>query len=235
MSGIYGLSLHASSASAGLQQSLASRLLASLDCNGSPEYSLTWNEVAMPSREPICVLRASARPTSGSGFTGWVSPTAQDGSRGGLPPRAHDTGVPLSQQVALTGWRSPNSKRTAGGEYSDPEKALARLKSGHQVDLRDQVQLSGWPSPNTPNGGRSPNGGVTTTGMTPDGIKRQVDLQHVARSAEVGLISSLSPAAMEKRGVLSPAHSRWLMGFPNEWDSCGVMAMRSYRKSRRRS
>jgi hypothetical protein len=32
---------------------------------------------------------------------GWVSPTATDGNRGNRPPRLHDTGIPLSQQVAL--------------------------------------------------------------------------------------------------------------------------------------
>ena len=29
----------------------------------------------------------------------WVTPTATDGNRGVKPPRPHDTGVPLSQQV----------------------------------------------------------------------------------------------------------------------------------------
>lgn len=39
---------------------------------------------------------------------GWVSPTAQDASRGSLPPRPQDTGIPLSQQVAtLAGWPTP--------------------------------------------------------------------------------------------------------------------------------
>jgi hypothetical protein len=39
---------------------------------------------------------------------------------------------------------------------------------------------SGWPTPNTPNGGRATPPGTSTTGKTPDGKKRQVDLQHVA-------------------------------------------------------
>lgn len=38
-----------------------------------------------------------------------------------------------------------------------------------------------------------------------------------------------------KPGVLSPEHSRWLMGFPAAWGCCGATAMRSCRKSRRRS
>src|ERR1700747_1999911 len=34
-------------------------------------------------------------------LAGWCSPMAQDGSRGSKPPRSHDTGIPLSQQVSF--------------------------------------------------------------------------------------------------------------------------------------
>jgi hypothetical protein len=40
---------------------------------------------------------------------------------------------------------------------------------------------------------------------------------------------------MEKRGRLNPAFSRWLMGFPPEWDVCAPTAMPSSRRSRLRS
>jgi hypothetical protein len=44
-----------------------------------------------------------------------------------------------------------------------------------------------------------------------------------------------SSAATASGGQLSPAHSRWLMGYPPEWDDCGAMATPSSRKSRKRS
>lgn len=37
----------------------------------------------------------------------WCSPTAQDCSRGGLPARPTDTGIPLTQQVATVPWATP--------------------------------------------------------------------------------------------------------------------------------
>jgi hypothetical protein len=42
-------------------------------------------------------------------------------------------------------------------------------------------------------------------------------------------------AQMDGSGQLKPDHSRWLMGFPSVWCDCAVMAMQSYRMSRRRS
>lgn len=115
-----------SSGSAALQQCLASRLRQGMDVDGSPEYSLTWKAWAMPSREPICALRASGRRISVSGFTGWPTPTidAKDWSAeaaakwvNGCRTTHHlDLGdgskamVSLNQVATLCGWATPTTR-----------------------------------------------------------------------------------------------------------------------------
>ena len=79
-----------------------------------------------------------------------------------------------------------------------------------------------WPTPNTMVGGQTSRGG-----------KRKGELLICGLVA--GLTVTGSPAATEKPGQLNPAHSRWLMGYPPEWDACAPTAMPSSRKSRKPS
>jgi hypothetical protein len=44
-----------------------------------------------------------------------------------------------------------------------------------------------------------------------------------------------SPAETASTGQLNPELSRWLMGYPTVWGSCGATAMQSFHKSPRRS
>ena len=118
-SAISGLSSIGSSQSAALQLSLESRLRARTASAGSTLYTLTWKHRATPLGLSICALRASAPRTSAS-----VSGSLQ------------------------SGWPTPHARSNAGGEYKDPEKAIARfLNKDRNNDLNEAVFLAGWPTP----------------------------------------------------------------------------------------
>ena len=77
-SGTFGRTSTGSSRSAALQSCLASRLQARTASLGSTLYKLTWKERTTPSGRSISALRASARRTSDSDCSGWVTPTTRD-------------------------------------------------------------------------------------------------------------------------------------------------------------
>ncbi len=78
-------------------------------------------------------------------------------------------------------WRTPTSQseNSLRGNGMTVATALRRVEGGHTVNLQDQVTL--WYTPNVPNGGRTLAEGTSPTGITADGIKRQVGLENQAR------------------------------------------------------
>jgi hypothetical protein len=140
-------------------------------------------------------------------LTGWVSPTAQDHSRGGLGPRPQDTGIPLSQQAVLSGWPTP----TAQPDGKTPEAHLAMKR---RMGERD--------------GSHADRTAITD-------LQVMAKTAGPARITADGHLLTGSTAGMESGGQLNPAHSRWLMGYPPEWCDCAVTAMQSFPKSQPRS
>ena len=118
-----------SSSSADLQRYLGNKLRALLEGAGSPEYELTWSRWVMPSGAPICRLRASARPTSGSDCSGWPTCQAADGlnSKGGMAERANGQRMNLVDYVELTGWPTASArdgKGCGGSEHGTNARPL---------------------------------------------------------------------------------------------------------------
>jgi len=89
--------------------------------------------------------------------------------------------------------------------------------------------LKGWqtPSAQMSSSGRKQSG-------SPNLLGEAFPNDQPARLRARGEMLTGSSAGMESGGQLNPAHSRWLMGYPPEWDSCGVTAMQSMLKSRRK-
>lgn len=257
MIGTCGPTYFASPVPDGPLSSWESRLRQRLARTGSTESLLTWKASATPAGRSLSRLVPSTRPTEGTVCGLWPTMRAGDGACAAIkwPPRANPKGR-IEDFVALALWPAPTSLAPAknGNNEAGNSAGLVAIRAhalaAAEVNLtaaetQGHASPAGsagttahacclapssamWPTPCTPNGGRSPAKGMSNTGKTPDGKKRQVDIQWIAR----GLEPDGSSATTEKPGALNPQFVCWLMGFPPEWDACAPTAMPSSRKSR---
>lgn len=111
-------------------------------------------------------------------------------------------------------------------------RASARRTSDRGFGLSPKgwtTSMAGW---RTPSGSDGEGGTMDVLMAIREGYTPKLKLRDQAPLAS-GTMQSGSPAQTERRGALNPALSLWLMGYPDEWLSCGVRAMQSFQSSRR--
>ena len=114
-------------------------------------------------------------------------------------------------------------------------KSCASNKHGENArPLNEVARLAFWATPASREAGATPErflerkealGGACGVSLT--SLNLQPKLVHSGQTLPGSLVATVSP------GQLNPAHSRWLMGFPAEWDACAPTVTRSSRKSPR--
>lgn len=240
-----------SSASAALQSSLGNRLRQQLQNRGCAIYRFTWKEKTTPSGLPYSQLVASVPRTNAtdcsSARTTWPSPCAQNGTVNGYTDwekviKRKEAGRQQNLQdvVILAAWATPTANDFKGSGMTVIRKD-GKDRTFDRLDYAtDQGLMAAWPTPMAKDGGT---GGSekeawmnSTRQKRPSGasvgavLKDYVLLTRPIRLTGSGQMLTGSAAGTVNSGQLNPAHSRWLMGYPPEWDDCAVTAMPSSRK-----
>lgn len=224
------------------------------DSHGSNETPVGWNTPRATDGSNGGPSQANGALSADAGkVTGWATPKAADGR--GSPYTPTETRRSELRKQMPAGWPSPNAQEFGCRDVERTQERRKECKertgngNGFGLTLGQAVMLNvaGWPTPTSNNstgsGTQGREGGEnlqTAAGWAAPTTRDHKDtgtLENVPVNCLLGRQAPLSIAPTERRAgyALNPEFSRWLMGFPVAWGSCGAMAMQSCRSSRQSS
>lgn len=189
-------------------------------------------------------------------LAGWPTPMAGTPAQNGNNAAGNNDSS--RKTMELVNWARPDlgsptptgsvaaGTMTAGTVIGD--SAIATPEA-HQTDGIGTFTMAGWATPVSQQANGTPENFLRRKresmerGSQPMGIcLSDLNMQAQAWAADSparftasGQMLTGSSAGMESGGQLSPEHSRWLMGYPAAWGSCGATAMQSIRGRRKSS
>ena len=173
-------------------------------------------------------------------LAGWGTPSARDHKDAGPAFEADPSIVPvesrLARQATLVGWATPTVGDASNARNETANRSNADSQHHPGQTLCDQVVgLAGWQTPTTEDAAR--NGSLEDWKKFTDeqqwsGCRLRNQVQTTGPTTTSSSAETKNTGA-SRRGVLNPAFSLWLQGYPLAWLEAGYRAAINIRSRKR--